>query len=165
MLNSRHLRSGSRRRRGYPPPGRCKAPAPASDTWPWPDCSAKVVSPARAADAVDPGPLAPKPPHFPAKAKRIIFLFMEGAMSPDGHLGVQAAAAAGRRQGRPRRRHPHGSKFKFRQYGQTGTWVSELFPHMARHVDKLCFLRGLHTDTPAHPQAVIQLHTGTRMRR
>ena len=35
-----------------------------------------------------PGPLAPKPPHFPAKAKRIIFLFMSGAISPDGHLGL-----------------------------------------------------------------------------
>ena len=55
------------------------------------------------------------------------------------------------------------SKFKFSQHGQTGTWVSELFPNMARHVDKLCFLRGLHTDTPAHPQAVIQLHTGTAL--
>src|SRR6202043_2350284 len=34
------------------------------------------------------------------------------------------------------------------------------FPYCARHVDKLCFIRGLHTDTPAHPQAVVQLHTG-----
>jgi hypothetical protein len=55
------------------------------------------------------------------------------------------------------------SKFKFAQHGETGTWLSELLPHTARHVDKLCFLRGLHTDTPAHPQAVIQLHTGTAL--
>src|SRR5436190_17573443 len=55
------------------------------------------------------------------------------------------------------------SKFKFRQHGQTGTWVSELFPNLAQHVDKFCFLRGLRTDTPAHPQAVIQLHTGTAL--
>ncbi|HEX8199150.1 MAG TPA: DUF1501 domain-containing protein, partial [Isosphaeraceae bacterium] len=41
--------------------------------------------------------------------------------------------------------------------------VSELYPHLARHVDKLCFLRGLHADTPAHRQAVIQLHTGTAL--
>src|SRR5262249_15431833 len=54
-------------------------------------------------------------------------------------------------------------KFRFRRYGQTGTWVSELFPNVARHVDKMCFIRGLHTDTPAHPQAVIQLHTGTAL--
>src|SRR5439155_20297132 len=55
------------------------------------------------------------------------------------------------------------SRFSFSQHGQSGTWVSELFPHCAQHVDKLCFLRGLHTDTPAHPQAVIQLHTGTAL--
>lgn len=53
-----------------------------------------------------------------------------------------------------------GSKFKFAQHGQTGTWVSELYPNLAQHVDKFCFLRGLHTDTPAHPQAIVQLHTG-----
>ena len=56
-----------------------------------------------------------------------------------------------------------GSKFKFSQHGQTGTWVSELYPHVAQHVDKLCFIRGLHTDTPAHPEAVIQLHTGAAL--
>ena len=56
-----------------------------------------------------------------------------------------------------------GSKFKFKQHGQTGTWVSELYPHVANHVDKLCFIRGLYTDTPAHPEAVIQLHTGTAL--
>src|SRR5262249_44485877 len=55
------------------------------------------------------------------------------------------------------------SKFQFRQHGQTGTWVSELYPNVAKHVDKFCFLRALHTDTPAHPQAVIQLHTGTAL--
>src|SRR6185295_14015826 len=53
------------------------------------------------------------------------------------------------------------SKFKFRQHGKTGSWFSELLPNMARHADKLCWLRGLHTDTPAHPQAVVQLHTGS----
>jgi Protein of unknown function (DUF1501) len=106
-------------------------------------------------------PLAPRAPHFPAKAKRIIFLFMNGAISQmdtwdykpelqkdDGKVGPGGGVLT-------------GSKFKFRQYGETGTWVSELFPHMARHVDSLCFLRGLHTDTPAHPEAVMQLHTGT----
>lgn len=108
-------------------------------------------------------PLAPKPAHFAAKAKRIIFLFMEGAMSQmdtwehkaqlkkdDGKVGPGGGTLV-------------ASKFSFQQYGETGTWVSELFPHMSRHVDELCFLRGLHTDTPAHPQAVIQLHTGTAL--
>src|SRR6185295_1090211 len=55
------------------------------------------------------------------------------------------------------------SKFRFARHGQTGTWMSNLLPRTARHVDKFCFLRGLHTDTPAHPEAVIQLHTGTAL--
>jgi hypothetical protein len=110
-----------------------------------------------------PGPLAPKKPHFPAKAKRIIFLFMEGATSQmdtweykpqlqkdDGKIGPGGGTLV-------------ASKFKWAQHGQTGTWVSELYPHMAKLVDKLCFIRALHTDTPAHPQAVIQLHTGTAL--
>jgi hypothetical protein len=110
-----------------------------------------------------PGPLAPRPPHFPTRAKRIIFLFMEGAMSQmdtwehkpqlqkdDGKVGPGGGTLT-------------ASKFKFSQHGQSGTWASQLFPHLARHVDKLCWLRGLHTDTPAHPQAVIQLHTGSAL--
>jgi hypothetical protein len=114
-----------------------------------------------AADA--PGPLATRPPHFPARAKRIIFVFMEGAASQmdtweykpqlqrdDGKVGPGGGTLT-------------ASRFRFGRHGQTGTWVSELLPHLARHVDKLCFIRGLHTDTPAHPQAVIQLHTGTAL--
>jgi hypothetical protein len=119
---------------------------------------------ARAADSSSPptpGPLAPKPPHFSAKAKRIIFLFMQGATSQmdtweykpqlqknDGKVGPGGGTLV-------------GSKFKWARHGQSGTWVSELYPKVAKHVDKLCFLRGLHTDTPAHPEAVMQLHTGT----
>jgi hypothetical protein len=108
-------------------------------------------------------PLAPKLPHFAAKAKRIIFLFMQGAISQmdtfeykpelqksDGKIAPGGGTLA-------------ASKFKFQQHGKTGTWVSELYPNVAKHVDKLCWLRGLHTDTPAHPQAVIQLHTGTAL--
>ena len=108
-------------------------------------------------------PLQPQPAQFAAKAKRIIFLFMEGATSQmdtweykpqlqenDGKVGPGGGTLV-------------ASKFKFSQHGQTGTWVSDLYPHVARHVDNLCFIRGLHTDTPAHPQAVIQLHTGTAL--
>lgn len=108
-------------------------------------------------------PLGPREPHFPVKAKRIIFLFMEGAMSQLDTFEYKAQL-----QGNDGRVAPGGailtaSKFRFARHGQTGTWVSNLFPHVARHVDKFCFIRGLHTDTPAHPQAVIQLHTGTAL--
>jgi hypothetical protein len=110
-----------------------------------------------------PGPLAPKAPHFPAKAKRIIFLFMEGAMSQlDTFEYKPRLQKEGGKVG-PGGGTLSASKFSFRRHGRTGTWVSELYPNVARHVDKLCFLRGLHTDTPAHPQAVIQLHTGTAL--
>ncbi len=106
------------------------------------------------------GPLVPKAPHFAAKAKRIIFLFLEGAFSQLDTWEYKPALQAGDGKAGPGGGTLVSSKFKFAQHGQTGTWVSELFPNCARHVDKLCFLRGLHTDTPAHPQAVIQLHTG-----
>lgn len=115
---------------------------------------------AQKATASEPTKLAPKAPHFPTKAKRIIFLYMDGAISQldtfeykpkiqelDGKVGPGGGTLV-------------GSKFKFAQHGQTGTWFSELYPNVAKHSDDFCFLRGLHTDTPAHPQAVIQLHTG-----
>ena len=106
--------------------------------------------------------LAPRPPHTFARAKRIIFLFMEGAMSSVDTFEYKPALQALNGRPSPGGGKLVGSKFSFRQHGQTGTWVSDLYPHVARHVDDLCFVRGLHTDTPAHPQAVIQLHTGAR---
>lgn len=110
-----------------------------------------------------PGPLAPRQPHFPVKAKRIIFLFMEGAMSQMDTFEYKPQLRRDDGKVAPGGATLTASKFRFRRHGQTGTWVSNLFPHVARHVDKLCFVRGLHTDTPAHPQAVIQLHTGTAL--
>jgi Protein of unknown function (DUF1501) len=116
---------------------------------------------ARAAAA--PGPLAPRAPHFRPRAKRIIFLFMEGAMSQMDTFEYKPHLQRDGGQEGPGGGTLTASKFRFGRHGRTGTWISELFPHVARHVDKLCFLRGLHTDTPAHPQAVIQLHTGTAL--
>jgi hypothetical protein len=52
------------------------------------------------------------------------------------------------------------SPFQFRQHGQSGLWISELFPHLARHADKLCVLHGMQTDLPNHPQAFLQMHCG-----
>src|SRR6187401_3538653 len=107
-----------------------------------------------------PKPLAPKAPHFPTKAKRIIFLFMQGAISQMDTFEYKEKLQNSDGQVGPGGGTLTASKFKFAQHGQTGTWVSELYPHVAKHVDKLCWIRGLHTDTPAHPQAVVQLHTG-----
>jgi hypothetical protein len=116
---------------------------------------------ARAAEKPAPKPLAAKQPHFKAKAKRLIFVHMNGAMSHHDTFDYKPQLV--KDDGKPG---PGGgtltaSKFKFRQYGQTGSWFSELLPNLAGHADKLTWLRGLHTDTPAHPQAVVQLHTGS----
>lgn len=117
-------------------------------------------SPGKAEDRIL-HPLAPKEPHFAAKAKRIIFLFLEGAFSQLDTWEYKPQLTADHGKPGPGGGTLVASKFKFKQYGETGTWVSELFPNCSNHVDKLCFIRGMHTDTPAHPQAVIQLHTGT----
>lgn len=118
---------------------------------------------ARAAEKSSAGPLASKPPHFPVKAKRIIFVFMQGSISQMDTWEYKAKLQEDGGKVGPGGGTLTASKFKFSQHGETGTWVSELFPHSAKLVDKLCFIRGLHTDTPAHPQAVIQLHTGTAL--
>jgi len=109
------------------------------------------------------GPLAPRAPHFPAKAKRIIFLFMSGAISQMDTFDYKPVLQKSDGKVGPGGGTLTASKFKFARHGETGTWVSELYPHVAQHVDKLCFIRGLHTDTPAHPEAVIQLHTGAAL--
>ncbi len=54
-----------------------------------------------------------------------------------------------------------GPQWKFKQYGKSGLWVSDLFPNVAQHADDLCLLNGMYTDNPAHPQATIQMHTGS----
>jgi Protein of unknown function (DUF1501) len=108
-----------------------------------------------------PKPLAPKAPHFKARAKRIIFLFMQGSMSQMDTFEYKPQVQKDNGKNGPNGGTLTASKFKFAQHGKTGTWFSELLPNMAKHADKLCWLRGLYTDTPAHPQAVVQLHTGS----
>jgi len=107
-------------------------------------------------------PLSPKSPHFEAKAKRIIFLCMQGGPSHvdtfDYKPKLQSDAGKSGRFG-------GGSKllaspWKFRQHGQSGLHISELFPEVAKHADELCLIRSMHCDQPAHPQAMTQMHTG-----
>src|SRR5581483_2728076 len=93
--------------------------------------------------------------------KRIIFLFMQGAISQVDTFEYKPQLQKDGGKPGPGGGTLTASQFKFQQYGQTGSWFSELLPNIAKHADKLCWLRGLHTDTPAHPQAVVQLHTGS----
>ena len=117
-----------------------------------------------------PDPLAPRPPHFPPRAKRIIFLFMSGGPSQVDTFDYKPLLQ--RDDGKPLPfAKPRvqfngtgtllGSPWKFRQYGQSGSWVSELFPHVARCVDDLCFIHSLHGTNAAHGGAVLKLHTGS----
>jgi hypothetical protein len=113
------------------------------------------------------GPLAPKAPHFAQRAKHVIFLCMQGAPShvdtfdykPKlvADAGKPAPSAAGR-YGSARLMPP---QWKFSRQGKSGLWMSELWPNLAKHADKLCVLNSMATDLPAHPQAFTQLHTGT----
>lgn len=112
-------------------------------------------------ETVSAKPLAPKHPHFTPKAKRLIFIHMNGAMSHHDTFDYKPQLVKDHGKTAPGGGVLTASKFKFKQHGQTGSWFSELLPNMARHADQLCWLRGLYTDTPAHPQAVVQLHTGS----
>ncbi len=109
-------------------------------------------------------PLGARAPHFKPRAKRVIFLCMQGGPS---HLDTfDYKPSLQRDAGKPGQSRGGGAKligspFSFRQHGQSGLWISELFPHVARHADRLCLVRSMHTDIPNHPQAFVQLHTGT----
>lgn len=118
-------------------------------------------------------PLASLPPALAPKAKRVIFLHMVGAPSQldlfdykpelkrlNGHECPQEFLAGKRFafiQGVPKML---GPQFEFSQYGQCGAWVSDRLPHLARHVDKLCFIKTMQTDQFNHGPAELLVHTG-----
>lgn len=106
-------------------------------------------------------PLAPKSPHFAARAKRVVFLCMGGGPSHVDSFDYK-----------PRLEKDHGkqgryggsllkSPWKFRQRGQSGLWISDLFPNVAQQADDLTLIRSMQCDQPLHPGAMTQMHTGT----
>ncbi|MDB5385200.1 MAG: arylsulfatase family protein [Planctomycetaceae bacterium] len=120
-------------------------------------------------------PLARKTPHFAAKAKRVIFLFMQGGPSHvdsfdykpllderDGKMmsfdDARVIANSGMRGSSQRVMKP---LWKFKQYGACGRWASDLFPEMNKHVDDLCFIQSVHTEGVAHGPATLFLHCGS----
>jgi hypothetical protein len=126
---------------------------------------AAIAHQAAAADApAAGGPLAPKSPHFPAKAKRVIFLCMDGGPSHvdtfDYKPKLQADDGKPYSKGRLLGAKLYASPFKFSKHGRSGIVVSELFPQVAKHVDDMCMLNGMQTDLPNHPQAFLQMHCG-----
>ncbi|MCG3196116.1 MAG: hypothetical protein GHCLOJNM_00587 [bacterium] len=116
-------------------------------------------------------PLEPHPPHFAAKAKSAIWLFMNGGPSQvdtfdykpelekrDGVRleGFDKETGFFVDQVGPLMKSP----FAFKQHGQSGTWVSELFPSIAQHVDDIAFIHSCHTETNNHSPALFQINTG-----
>jgi len=115
-------------------------------------------------------PLAPKAPHFSAKAKAVIFLYMYGGPShidtfdykptmygrDNQTIEVKTFGRGGRRNvGRivePR--------WKFKQYGECGKWVSDLFPNVGKHVDDIAFVHSMTADSPIHGSAMLQMNSG-----
>lgn len=107
-------------------------------------------------------PLAPKQPHYPAQAKRVIFLYMRGGPAQQDTFDYKPQLNKDDGKSlRSKSRKAMGSPYKFAQRGESGLWISELCEHVARHADDLCVLNGMHTDIPNHPEAMVQLHTGS----
>jgi hypothetical protein len=108
-------------------------------------------------------PMAPKQPHFPAKAKRVIFLYMTGGVShvdsfdPKPKLTEDHGKTVGKGQFLVR------SPFTFNPFGQSGIEVSDLFPQMAQCVDDLCVIRSMRNDDNDHFGATLGIHTGSTM--
>ena len=116
------------------------------------------------------GPLAPKAPHHPPRAKACIFLFMYGGPSQVdtfdykpklyGLDGKTIDIATKGRGGAKAQGRVVGPKWNFRQYGQCGHHVSDLFPHVARCVDDLAFVHSMYADSPLHGSAMLMMNSG-----
>ena len=157
------------------PPRRCCCAAPAASArWPWRRCcasrhSARCSATRRADPAAD--PLAPRPPHFPAKARSVIFLYMDGGPSQVDTFDPK-----------PRLDREHGQPIKVKtqptqfnnvgnvlqvapgssaSYGESGIPVSDLFPHVGRCVDDLAIIRSMVSNFSEHTSANYFLHTGS----
>lgn len=119
-----------------------------------------------AADTDSGNPLAPRTLHFPAKAKSIIWLFMEGAPSSVDMFDPKPELT--RRDGQkiqidvfngnpgPLMKSP----FQFKQYGESGAWVCDRYPNVAQHVDDFAFIKSLHSESNDHVPALYQINTG-----
>ena len=115
--------------------------------------------------------LVAKHPHFPAKAKRVIFLFLFGGPSHVDMFDYKPRLKA--ESGNPptfkldlideglENAKLLGPLSGFRQVGQAGLWMTDRLPYLAQQADELCILKAMHTDTPAHATAINHLYTGT----
>jgi hypothetical protein len=116
-------------------------------------------------------PLAPKAPHFPAKAKRVIFLFLNGGPSQVDTFDPKPMLAKYSHQPMPtgnlKTERKTGnllpSPFTFRKYGESGIEVSEIFPELGRRIDDCCVIRSMHTDRPNHEPSLFLMNCGEKL--
>ncbi len=108
----------------------------------------------------DAGLLSPKAPHFAAKAKRVIFLFINGGPSQFESFDYKPELKANGGKTGIKKGKLLAPLWEFAQHGESGMWVSEVFPHLAKQADHLCMLNGMQTTSRAHPIAIPMLHTG-----
>lgn len=119
-----------------------------------------IISHLMADSGVSANPLAPKPGHFPAKTKRVIFCYMSGGTSHVDSFDYKPKLIA-----------DNGKKYKydflsaprwqFSANSKCGTMVSDLFPHIRSVMDEVCLIKSMKTDIPNHPEAVMGLHGGS----
>src|SRR5262249_50890751 len=116
-------------------------------------------------------PLAARESHFPAKAKSVIWLFLNGGPSQVDTFDYKPELA--KHDGQELKGFDKNtgfftnevgplmkSPFKFQRYGASGTWASEIFPHLSKHVDELAFIHSCFTETNNHSPALFQINTG-----
>lgn len=130
-----------------------------------------LLSELLAADGSD--PLAPKPPHFPAKAKSVIFLFMSGGVSHIDSFDSKPKLIADHGKqvtfDHPETRNRPGYEklflkkpdWKFAPRGKSGIEVSDLFPHLGKQIDDVALVRSMHTSHSNHYNATLGMHTGS----
>ena len=119
------------------------------------------------------GPLALRPPHFPAQAKSVIFLFMYGGPSHVDLFDEKPALAEW--NGKPipvwkdsdafmggkTKNVAMASPYRFARHGEAGINIAETYPELAKHADKLCVIRSLHAESNNHAPALFQMNSGS----
>jgi Protein of unknown function (DUF1501) len=115
-------------------------------------------------------PLAPRPPHFPARARRVIFLFMNGGPSHidtfdpkpalQKYAGQPVPPSLAKKTGRKSNGMLMASPFKHQPYGQSGIEITEIYPETAKCIDDLCIVRSMHTDNPNHEPGLLMMNSG-----
>ena len=123
------------------------------------------------APAAAPDPLAPRAPHFPASADRVIFLYATGGVSHVDTFDWKPALVAdhGRKVTASRWLNKPGAferylikpRWAFRRYGRSGAWVSDLFPCVGGMVDDICILNAMHCDSDGHDKGTLAAHCGS----